>query len=534
MGATFAKEDSAEQKLFNLITERVSERQLMDYIAANTNYINFKSLDNEFNNWTFAFSALTHQFSDQLILFFISKFPESMGIAGNSKGVKRNFMFQCLKLDRYNLLFEIFTKYKVSSSLFDGEASKFLFKLLRAGSDVSDSLQMLATEKIMPFISVNQIHSEFPRDSQTILLESIAPDRNPNLISFILKSGADPNLSACEGGACVTPVTKAIHYGSPLILKMLLDQGAYINNTDMKVSPFIYAIKHKKNGMLREILKLTKNLSVTECENLLVTSVLNNNSEAFEMVLDKHKFTDWEVTQILNKHFIDAIQSKNFYLVMLFLQVRFNPLLVKDSNGKTAWEYMKENNMSNLYLHEYETVAYFDKNDHLTDGRGNHYNEFLYEIDMSESLEDDMDNILFIVVTGDHILEKVFSRLKITSLLHPENYMFSCPKPNSSGVSMIDNTQVYVRILILGNYIHIPIKFFFKIINDKIERRYVIKYEKTILSAVNWDDIDMTNNQISYKCRPESIDVYNVYLTRQPFASNTIRDWETEHHQLTL
>lgn len=534
MGATFAKEDSAEQKLFNLITERVSEQQLMKFVTENENYINFKSLDNEFNNWTFALATLVNQFSDRTILFFISKFPESLGIVGNVNGAKRSFMSQCVKSHKYYILYEILSTYKVTQSMFDGDASKFLFKLLRVEGQISDSLQLLATEKIIPLISINQIHQGFPRDSQTILLEAISSDRNPEIISIILKAGADPNLSVCVDSACVSPLIKAIHCGSKSILKMLLDHGASLNSSDIKTSPFMYAIKHKKNEMFMEILKHGTNLSEKEYEYLLISSVLNNNIDTFQMIVKKQKFTEEEIKKILNKSFIDAIIEKNFYLVMLFLQVRFDPLQIRDQSGKTAWEYMKENNMNNLYLHDYETIAYFDKHNHLTDARGVHYNEFLYEIDTSERLEDDINNILLIVVTGDHILEKIFSRNKIINLLHPENYMFSCPNVGAHGkITQIDNTQVYVRILILGEYIYVPIKFIFKIINDKMERRYVLKYEKTIPSAVHWDDIDMRENTISYKCDMDSIPIYNIYLTREPTTSNTAPDWGIEHRQLT-
>jgi len=532
MGVTFAKEDSTEKKLFNLMAERVPEQQLMKYVNENINYINFKSLDNEFNNWTFPFSALINHLSDQTILYFISKFPESLGVPGNANGAKRSFMSQCIKSHKYYVLYEILSTYKASQSMFVGDANKFLFKLLRMEDQISDSLQLLATEKIIPLLSINKIYTEFPRDSQTILLEAISPDRNPDIISVILKAGADPNLSVCVDGVCVSPMTKAIHYGSKEILKMLLDYGASLNTGDVKTSPFMYAIKHKKNEMFMDILNAGKNLSDEEYEQLLVSSVLNNNNGAFQMIVNKQKFTEEKIKKILNKLFIDAVVSKNFYLVMLFLQVRFDPLQIRDESGKTAWEYMKENNMSNLYLHKYETIAYFDKNNHLTDENGKHYSEFLYEIDASEKLEDDINNILFIVVTGDHILEKVFSRSKIVNLLHPENYMFSCP--NIGQKSIIDNTQVYVRILILGDYIYVPIKFIFKIINDKSERRYVLKYKKTIPSAVHWDDIDMKENTILYKCDLDAIPIYNVYITREPVTSNTIQDWGTEHLQLIL
>lgn len=535
MGATFAKEDSAEHKLFTLITERVPERQLMSYINENKNYINFKSLDDEFHHWTFAFAALVNDFPDRTILYFISKFPESLGITGNVGGAKRTFMSQCTKTHKYYILYEVLSTYKITKEVL-GDDGKFLFKLLRTGNQVPDNLQAMAVEKLAPFMSINQIHTEFPHDSQTLLLETISPERNSDVVMTVLKLGADPNLAVWTDSVCITPLIKAIHCGSSEILKMLISHGATLNTGNMKTSPFVYAIKHKKNEMLDILLKLGTNLREAEYESLLITSVLNNNIKAYSAIVSQQKYTEEKVSQILNKCFIDAIKNKNFYLVMLFLQVRFNPLQTKDSSGKTAWEYMKENGMSNLYLHDYEKLAHFDKNNHLTNERGAHYTEFIYEIDTSERLEDDPNNIMLITVTGDHILEKVFSRNKIMSLLHPENYMFSCPAVNTEGMSKIDNTEVFVRILMLGEYVHVPIKFLFKIINDKAERRYVLRYEKMLHHVVHWDDIDMATDHISYRCRTDSARVYNVYLTREPSSSarqDKTPDWGTEHLRLT-
>lgn len=94
---------------------------------------------------------------------------------------------------------------------------------------------------------------------QELLLTSIQENR-PEIIDFLLDSGADINSMACdeqvgiEGSFCFTPIEKAVYYSTPDIINLLLQRGAIPDFPEL----LRIAQKEKKHKIYRFLLEKSK------------------------------------------------------------------------------------------------------------------------------------------------------------------------------------------------------------------------------------------------------------------------------------
>lgn len=94
---------------------------------------------------------------------------------------------------------------------------------------------------------------------QELLLYSIEINR-PEIIDFLLQTGADTNSMACdeqigmEGALCYTPLEKAVYYSTPDIINLLLQRGAIPDFPEL----LRIAQKEKKRKIYRFLLEKSK------------------------------------------------------------------------------------------------------------------------------------------------------------------------------------------------------------------------------------------------------------------------------------
>lgn len=94
---------------------------------------------------------------------------------------------------------------------------------------------------------------------QELLLYSIERNK-PEIIDFLLETGADANSMACdeqvgmEGAFCYTPIEKAVYYSTPDIIDLLLQRGAIPDFPEL----LRIAQKEKKHEIYRFLLEKSK------------------------------------------------------------------------------------------------------------------------------------------------------------------------------------------------------------------------------------------------------------------------------------